>query len=81
MRATSFRLLLALATGEKLRLEHIDVTNAFTQSEIDSDIYIEPPRGYEQSDEYGDTYVLKLKKALYGTKQASCMWQLNLEPI
>ena len=78
MRATSFRLLLALAAGEKLRLEHFDVTNAFTQSEIDSDIYVEPPRGYEQSDVHGDTYVLKLKKALYGTKQASRMWQLKL---
>ena len=78
MRATSFRLLLALAAGEKLKLEHFDVTNAFTQSDIDSDIYVEPPKGYEQSDAHGDIYVLKLRKALYGTKQASRMWQLKL---
>ena len=36
MRATSFRTILALAAGEKLPLEHFDVTNAFTQSDIDS---------------------------------------------
>ena len=78
MRATSFRLLMALAAGEKLKLEHFDVTNAFTQSDIDSDIYVEPPKGYEQTDQHDDTYVLKLKKALYGTKQASRMWQLKL---
>ena len=74
MRATSFRILLALAAGEKLKLEHFDVTNAFTQSDIDSEIYVEPPKGYP---EYKDK-VLKLRKSLYGTKQASRMWQLKL---
>ena len=74
MRSTSFRILLALASGLKLKLEHFDVTNAFTQSEIDSEIYVDPPPGipgYEGK-------VLKLKKSLYGTKQASRMWQLKL---
>ena len=78
LRATSFRLLLALAAGEKLKLEHFDVTNAFTQSDIDSVIYVEPPRGFEKYDKDGKSYVLKLKRALYGTKQASRMWQLKL---
>jgi len=74
MRATSFRLLLALAAGENLKLEHFDVTSAFTQAEIDSEIYVDPPQGYP---EYNG-FVLKLKKSLYGTKQASRMWQLKL---
>ena len=74
MRATSLRLLLALAAGERLKLEHFDVTSAFTQADIDSDIYVEPPEGYPQY----QGKVLKLVKALYGTKQASRMWQLKL---
>jgi transposase InsO family protein len=78
MRATSMRILLSLAAGEKLKLEHFDVTSAFTQSDIDSEIYVEPARGFEVYDENGIPYVLKLKKALYGTKQASRMWQLKL---
>ena len=78
LRATSFRLLMALAAGERLKLEHFDVTNAFTQSDIDSEIYVEPPRGFEKYDKDGRSYVLKLKRALYGTKQASRMWQLKL---
>ena len=78
LRATSFRLLMALAAGKKLKLEHFDVTNAFTQSDIDKDIYVEPPRGFEKYDKHGNPYVLKLKRALYGTKQASRMWQLKL---
>ena len=78
MRATSFRLLMALATHDKLTLEHFDVTNAFTQSEIDKVIYVEPPKGYPQVSPNGSPCVLKLRKALYGTKQASRMWQLKL---
>ena len=78
MRATSFRLLLALAAGTQLRLDHFDVTSAFTQSNIDSIIYVRPPLGYEQYDKDGNVLLLKLKKALYGTKQASRMWQLKL---
>ena len=78
MRATSFRLLMALATHDKLRLEHFDVTNAFTQSEIDKVIFVEPPKGYPQLAPNGSPCVLKLRKALYGTKQASRMWQLKL---
>ena len=74
MRATSLRLLLALAAGEHLKLEHFDVTSAFTQADIDSDIYVDPPEGYPQY----QGKVLKLVKALYGTKQASRMWQLKL---
>ena len=47
-------------------------------SDIDSEIYVEPPKGFEKYDENGKSYVLKLKRALYGTKQASRMWQLKL---
>ena len=78
MRATSFRLLLAIAAGTKLKLDHFDVTSAFTQSEIDSIIYVRPPPGFEQYDKNGKVMMLRLKKALYGTKQASRMWQLKL---
>jgi len=44
LRSSSLRTMIALAAGQKLKLEHFDVTNAFTQLEIDSDIYIDPPK-------------------------------------
>ena len=78
MRATSFRLLMALAAGEKMKLEHFDVTSAFTQADIDADIYVEPPKGFEAKDKHGNPMVLKLRKALYGTKQASRQWSIAL---
>ena len=79
LRSTSFRTLLAIASGHGLQLEHFDVTNAFTQAELgDADIWVEPAPGYDQPrDEHG-TLVYKLKKALYGTKQASREWQNTL---
>ena len=79
LRSTSFRLLCALAAGKKLTLDHFDVTNAFTQSDIDAVIYVEaPPGNFTPKDSQGRPKVLKLQKALYGTKQASKLWQDTL---
>ena len=78
LRATSFRMLMAIAAGEKLKLEHFDVKNAFTQSDIDAEIYTQPPKGFETKGSDGKPMILKLIKSLYGTKQASRLWQLKL---
>jgi len=78
MRATSFSILMAPSTHNKLSLEHFDVTNTFTQSDIDKVIYVGPPKGYPQCDPNDSPCALKLRKALYGTKQASRMWRLKL---
>ena len=77
MRATTFRTLVALAAQENLVAEHIDISNAFCQADIDGvDIWVQPPRGFEGLCQAGEG--LKLLKALYGTKQASYLWQQTL---
>jgi hypothetical protein len=77
MRATTFRTLLALAAHRGLRAEHLDISNAFCQADIDgSNIWVQPPRGFEHLCRNGEA--LKLLKALYGTKQASYLWQQTL---
>ena len=82
MRASSFRTLMAMAAILKLKLEHIDVSNAFTQANIDDvEIFVEPAKGFEEWEYIGGhkvSKVLKLRKALYGTKQASRLWQETL---
>ena len=78
MRATSFRLLLALAATEGLTLRQCDVANAFTQAKIDCDIFVEQAKGFEVLDEDGTPFLLKLQRALYGTKQAGRLWQETL---
>ena len=59
---TSVHTILNIAAIKGLPLYSLDVSQAFLQAPIDEDVYIK----YE-----GDIY--KLKKALYGTKQASRM--------
>ena len=77
MRATTFRALMAIAATRNLRAEHIDVSNAFCQAELDGvSIWVEPPRGFGGL--CGKGFGLRLLKALYGTKQASRLWQQTL---
>ncbi|MGA1314002.1 MAG: reverse transcriptase domain-containing protein [Pelagibacteraceae bacterium] len=78
LRCTSLRVILAIASGKKLWLAHFDVKNAFTQSDIDHIIFVEPPAGFEQKGKDGLIMVLQLVKSLYGTKQASRLWQEKL---
>ena len=82
MRATTFRTLLAIAAGKKMRLRQLDVSNAFTQATMDDvDLFVEPAPGFEVWETINGKRVSKLlhlKKALYGTKQASRLWQDTL---
>jgi transposase InsO family protein len=82
LRATTFRTLLAVAAGKKLRLVQYDVSNAFTQAAMDDvDLFVEPPPGHEEWEYINGkrvSKVLLLKRALYGTKQASRLWQETL---
>ena len=79
MRSTSFRTLLSLAAVHNLRLDSLDVSNAFVQADIgDVDIWVQPPPGYETFDASNLPVPVKLIKSLYGTKQASRCWQDEL---
>ena len=69
---TTIRVLLALAACKSWSLWQMDVKNAFLHGELDKDIYIEQPRGFESKIHLD--YVCKLKKALYGLKQAPRAW-------
>ncbi|GAA0148009.1 hypothetical protein LIER_42978 [Lithospermum erythrorhizon] len=52
-------------------LWQMDVKNAFLHGELDRDIYINQPQGLNQEK---PNFVCKLKKTLYGLKQASRAW-------
>ncbi|GKU90510.1 hypothetical protein SLEP1_g4499 [Rubroshorea leprosula] len=63
---TTVRVLLALATSKSMKMWQMDLKNAFLHGEIDREIYMEQPCGFE--DKRHLEYVCKLKKALYGLK-------------
>ena len=74
-RQASIRLILALAAIEDLHLHSIDISHAFINGELEEEIYMEQPEGFQ---EHGPEYVCKLGCAIYGLHQASRVWNKDL---
>ena len=55
-----------------MQLEHFDITNAFTEADIDAEVYVEPPEGFVSFDSRGKPKVLKLRKAYEHVAQITC---------
>ena len=73
---TTVRLVLTLALIFDLKTHTIDYTNAFAQPPLDEEVYIELPQSFSAPDD-GD-YVLRLRKSLYGMRQAALTWFQHL---
>lgn len=71
-RLTTVRSLLAVAAKENLKVTQFDVTTAFLNGELEDEIYMKQPEGYED----GTKRVCKLKRSLYGLKQAPRCWNI-----
>ena len=71
-----FRALMALTAAFDLEMIQLDAVNAFLNSEVDEDITVQQPPGFQE-----DGKVLKLLKALYGLKQAPRLWHNHLVNI
>jgi hypothetical protein len=68
VRHSTVRLVLAICAHYGLHTRHLDAPKAFVQADIDTDIYMSFPQGFKHKKA---GYCLKLKKSLYGLKQAS----------
>jgi hypothetical protein len=55
----------------------MDVKSSFLNGELEEEVYIEQPEGFQLSK--NADYVCKLKKALYGLKQAPRAWYSRLD--
>ena len=64
----SYKLLFAIAAANDLKIEQMDVKTAFLYGDIDTEIYVEQPKGIKAIRESHKVY--KLNKALYGLKQS-----------
>ena len=70
--AKSFRtMLIILNENKNFEMEHWDVKMAFTQAELAEELFMYQPECFEKK---GSHFVCKLKKSLYGLKQAAKNW-------
>ena len=55
-----------------MRIRQLDVSAAFLQADLEEEIYVRAPRGFEGHVKEGE--VLKVRRGLYGLKQGSSSW-------
>ena len=71
-RYPSIRMLVALAAHYDWELHHMDVKSAYLNGDLDEEIYMEQPEGAAIPGK--QDYVCRLRKSLYGLKQAGRTW-------
>jgi hypothetical protein len=71
----SVRLILAVAEHEGWRVHHMDVKSAFLNGNLVEEVYVRQPSGFIVD---GEDQILRLKKALYGLRQAPRAWYAKL---
>src|ERR1700733_1936323 len=72
-------MLLVLAALEDWHIHQMDVKSAFLNGELDEEIYMEQPQGFIVTGSVN--LVCRLRKAIYGLKQASRAWNLQLHEV
>jgi hypothetical protein len=73
----SIRLILAYASSKHIKVYQMDVKSAFLNGELEEEVYMEQPDGFQVQE--AENHVYRLKKALYGLKQAPRAWYSRLD--
>jgi hypothetical protein len=77
VKMTSIRTILSLVAIEDLHLEQLDVKTIFLHADLEEEIYMQQPQGYEVKGK--ENLVCMLKKRLYGQKQTPRKWYLKCD--
>ncbi|GBM08985.1 Retrovirus-related Pol polyprotein from transposon RE1 [Araneus ventricosus] len=72
----TFRLLIALAAKLNLAVNFFDVKTAYLHSDLEEEVYMTAPPGYEMETE---SKVYRLKKSIYGLPQSGRNWYFKLK--
>ncbi|CDO75139.1 hypothetical protein BN946_scf184772.g6 [Trametes cinnabarina] len=73
----SIRMLLAFAAKHDLEVHQMDVKSAFLNGDLEEEIFMEAPPGFQQD----KAHVWRLQKSLYGLKQASREWYKKVRAL
>ena len=76
-RLDTIRVVLSLAAQKNWMVYQLDVKSAFWHAELNEEVFVTQPPGYEQQGHEKKVYMLK--KALYGFKQALRDWYNRIE--
>jgi hypothetical protein len=77
VKLTSVRTMLSLVAVEYLHLEQLDVETNFLHGDLEEEIYMKHPQGYEVKGK--ENLICKLKKNLYGLNQDPRQWYLKFD--
>jgi len=66
-----------MAANKGWQVHHLDVKSAFLHGELEEEVYVSQPKGHVVKGK--EQYVLKLRKALYGLRQAPRAWNVRLD--
>ena len=72
VKMSSIRVVLGLAASLNLEVEQLDVKTAFLHGDLEEEIYMDQPQGFEVKGK--EDLVCRLRKSLYGLKQAPRQW-------
>ena len=75
----SLRIILALVAHLDLELQQMDVKTAFLNGDLEEEVYMKQPEGFSSRE--GEHLVCKLKKSIYGLKQASRQWYYKFHGV
>jgi hypothetical protein len=77
VRYNSIRVIISLASILGWKLHQMDVKTCFLNGEIEEEVYIKEPEGFELNGR--ESHVCKLKKSLYGLKKTPRAWYVRID--
>jgi len=71
---SSLQAILAITTEYNLEVHQMDIKSTYLNGELEEEIFMKPPPGFDVP----NGMVLRLIKAIYGTKQGGHVWYNNI---
>ena len=78
-RLSTIRVLISYAVYKNTELKQMDIKTAYLNADIEEEIFMQQPEGFEKFDNQGNPLICKLKNSLYGLKQSGRNWYLKIK--
>ena len=70
-----------IAAEMEWEVRQLDVKTAFLYVDIEEDVFVAEPPGFETQGKNGDPFVMKLGNSLYGLAQSPGNWFHTIDPV